>query len=138
MKIKRDIRKTWWWCSVKKARSQGFTQALSATTVFHLRLSLKCSLGSGGRCKLWLKQPSKLPKPLEMALFFGRNKRYSYCIIISNSYFHILLNSWENPLQSSLLFTMPRGCASPLQHYAIFDCFLRIIKNKTCYSFYLF
>ena len=34
---------------------QGFTQALFAATVFHLRLSLKCSCGSGGRCRLCLK-----------------------------------------------------------------------------------
>ena len=49
---------------------QGFTQALFTTTVFPLRLSLKCSWGSAGCCRLWLKKHSNLLKPLEMALFF--------------------------------------------------------------------
>ena len=73
-------------------------------------------LGSGGRCNLW-------PKPLEMALFSGCDKWYSYCIITSNSCSHILLNSWEKPLQLSLVFTTTHERASALQFYGIFDCF---------------
>lgn len=48
---------------------QGFTHALFATTIFHLRLTLKCSWGSRRSLKLWLKQHSNL-KPLEMKQFF--------------------------------------------------------------------
>ena len=87
-------------------------------------IELKMQLGVWGHCKLWLKQHSNLLKPLEMALFFGCDKWYSYCIITSNSCSNILLNSWEDPLQSFLLFTTPCGQTSALQHYAIFDCFL--------------
>ena len=56
---------------------QGFTQALFASTVFHLILSLKCSWGDWGHCKLWL-------KPLKMALFSGCYIWCSSCIITSN------------------------------------------------------
>ena len=74
---------------------------------FLLEIEFKMQLGVWGHCKLWLKQHSNLLKSLEIALFFGSNKWYSYCVITSNSCSHILLNSWKNPLQSSLLFTMP-------------------------------
>ena len=63
---------------------QDFIQALFVTTVFRLRLSLKCSWGSGGSCKLWLKQHSNLRKTLEVALFFVCDKWYNYCIVTSN------------------------------------------------------
>ena len=106
-----------WVCIV-----QGFTQYFS-TTVFHSRLSFKCSWGSVGCCKLWVKYHSNLLKPLEMVLFVGYDKLYSYCIVTSNFCCHILLNSWENLLQSSLLFTKLHWCALALQHYAIFDYF---------------
>ena len=106
----------------KSFRNQGFTQALFATS-FSPEIELKMQLGVWGHCKLWLKQHSNLLKALEMALFFVCDKWYSYCIITSNSCSNILLNSWENPLQSFLLFTTPCGRASALQHYAIFDCF---------------
>ena len=56
---------------------QGFTQALFASTVFHLILSLKCSWGDWGHCKLWL-------KPLKMAIFSGCYIWCSSCIITSN------------------------------------------------------
>ena len=55
-----------------------------------------------------------------MALLCSCDQWYSYCIIISNSCFYILLNSWENPFQLSLLFAMPFRRASTLQHHAIF------------------
>ena len=82
------------------AEYQGFTPALFATIVCHLELRSKCSWGSEGRYKLCLKQHSNLLTPLEMALLFGCDKWYSYCIIKSNFCFHILVNSWENPRQS--------------------------------------
>ena len=35
-------------------------KALFAATIFHLRVSLKCSCGSGRHCEFWLKQHSNL------------------------------------------------------------------------------
>ena len=35
-------------------------KALFAATIFHLRMSLKCSCGSGRHCEFWLKQHSNL------------------------------------------------------------------------------
>ena len=108
----------------RKAERTGFYQnTFFTTTNFHLRLSLKCSWGSGGHCKLWLNQHSNRLKPLYMALFFGCDKWYSYCIITSNPCSHILLKSWENPIQSSLLFTRLHWHVSTLQHHTTFDWF---------------
>ena len=71
--------------NIKKNMLSGFHPSTFSYYCFSIEIEFKLLLGvCRGCCNLWLKQNSKLWKPLEMALFFGCDKRYKYCIITSN------------------------------------------------------
>ena len=74
---------------------------------------------------------SNLLKPLEMALSFGSDKWYSYCIITTNSCFHILLNNLENPLHR--LYFSP--CAGVHRHCNIMPSLI-VFQNKIVVRIY--
>ena len=58
----------------------GFLPSTFCYCHFSFEIELIMQLGVWGRCELWLKLHLDLLKPLEMALFFGCDKFYSYCI----------------------------------------------------------
>ena len=64
--------------------SSGFHPSTFHYYHFSLEIEFKMKLGVWGCYKFWLKQHKKLIKPVEMALFFGSDKWYSYCNITSN------------------------------------------------------
>ena len=95
--------KTFLFLKIYVLPEQGFTQALVANAVFHLILSLKCNW-DGLRAWNFIEKRDSGTGALLWILQSGD----CFCIT-SNSCSHILLNSWENPLQLSLLFTKSRG-----------------------------